>query len=447
VTERLPSIVIVHGHDLGRHVGPYGRGAPTPAVDRFASSAVTFERAFAPAPQCSPSRASLITGKYPTKSGMMGLAHLDWHLNDHREALPHRLRELGYATLLVGEQHEATEGELLGYERCIGTRWPQLAREVAPAFVAALDGLDPNRPFFASVGFFEAHRPFDHPGYVDDDPATVPLPPYLPDTPAVRRDVAAFQGRVRGFDEGVGQVLAALEARGRDADTIVVVTTDHGIAFPRAKGTLFDAGLETGLLIRWPGITRPGARSDALLLNLDLYPTLLRAAGGEPDPSVDGVDFRPLLGGEATSVRDHIYAQLHWHDAYVPMRALRTERHKLIVDFSGRDTPYYPADVEDSPSGRALRAADATAAGAAAAGRDDRAASGAGGRAAASGGAQPGGEAAGRVALFELAEDPLERRNVRLAASHREIGDALQERLLGWMRETRDPLLADEVGS
>ena len=415
MTERPPSFVIVHGHDLGRHLGPYGRGAPTPAVDRFARSAVTFERAFAPAPQCSPSRASLITGKYPTKSGMMGLAHLDWRLFDHREALPHRLRELGYQTLLVGEQHEASEGELLGYDRCVGTRWPQLAREVAPAFGEALDGLDGDRPFFASVGFFEAHRPFDHPGYVDDDPGAVPLPPYLPDTPEVRRDIAAFHGRVRGFDEGVGQVLAALETRGLDASTVVIVTTDHGIAFPRAKGTLYDAGLETGLLIRWPGVTRPGTRCGAMVLNLDLYPTLLRAAGGTPEASVDGIDCLPLLRGEVASVRDHLYAQLHWHDAFVPMRALRTESHKLIVDYSAREAAYYPADVENSPSGQALRAAIT--------------------------------ERPTRVALHALALDPLERRNVRFDDDHRQVGDVLQERLVAWMRETGDPLAAVEVGS
>ncbi len=406
---RPPSFVIVHGHDLGRHLGPYGRGAPTPAIDRFATSALTIERAFAPAPQCSPSRASLITGKYPTKSGMMGLAHLDWRLFDDRDALPHHLRELGYATLLVGEQHEASAGELLGYDRCIGTRWPQLAREVAPAFAEALDTLDPDRPFFASVGFFEAHRPFDHDGYVDDDPARVSVPPYLPDTPAVRRDVAAFHGRVRAFDEGVARVLAALDRRGLRERTVVIVTTDHGIAFPRAKGTLYDAGLETGLLIRWPGVTRPGSRSDAMVLNLDLFPTLLRAAGGQPDGALDGVDLMPLLRGATTAVRDHLYAQLHWHDAFVPMRALRSESHKLILDYSERETPYFPADVEDSASGRALRAC--------------------------------GLELPVRVALHSLADDPLERRNVILDEAHRDIGAAMVERLHAWMHATSDPLL------
>lgn len=413
MTNRPPSIVVVHGHDLGRSMGPYGRGADTPAVERFARTAITFDRAFAPAPQCSPSRASLTTGKYPNKSGMMGLAHLDWKLFDPSDALPAQLRDLGYQTLLVGEQHEATAGELLGYERCVGTRWPQLAREVAPAFAAALDDLDTGRPFFASVGFFEAHRPFDQPGYVDADPAGVTLPTYLPDTPEVRADVAAFHGRVRAFDDGVDMVLEALEARGLFDTTIVVVTTDHGIAFPRAKGTLYDAGLETGLLVRWPGVTTSGGRSEALVVNVDLFTTLLRAAGGTPSADVDGVDLRPLLEGRTATVRDHMFAQLHWHDAFVPMRAIRTDTHKLILDFSGSDRLYFPADVEDSASGRALRATE------------------------------PPPPSA--VALHDLRSDPDERRNVWNDSEQGTLGAVLRERLEAWMSATGDPLLSEEV--
>lgn len=413
MSSRQPNIVIVHGHDLGRTMGPYGRGADTPNVDAFARSAVTFDRAFAPAPQCSPSRASLMTGKYPNGSGMMGLAHLDWSLNDPRGALPHLLQGLGYQTLLVGEQHEATSGELLGYQRCLGTKWPQVASRVAPEFAQALDELDLQRPFFASVGFFEAHRPFDQAGYTDPSPELVEVPPYLPDTPEVRADLAAFHGRVRGFDVGVGAVLAALEARGLADETIVVVTTDHGVAFPRAKGTLYDAGLETGLLVRWPGITEPGTRCDALVANIDLFATLLHAAGGALPEAVDGIDLRPLLEGRVPAVRDHFFAQLHWHDAYVPMRAIRTDTHKLIVDFSDRDELYLPKDVEESASGRALRAAS------------------------------PQPTTTARFALHDLAADPLERRNVWDDRDASALGRELRHRLEQWMLESRDPLVSE----
>lgn len=395
-------------------MGPYGRGAPTPSVDAFAETALCFDRAFAPAPQCSPSRASLTTGKMPTKSGMMGLAHMDWSLHEPEEALPRRLRELGYRTLLAGEQHEATDAAILGYDVRVATEWPQRADVVAPAFDEALAGLEPDAPFFASVGFFEAHRPFDHPGYRDDEPGAVPVPPYLPDTPEVREDLAAFHGRVRAFDEGVGAVLATLERRGLADSTIVVVTTDHGIAFPRAKGTLFDPGLEIGLLVRWPGVTTPGARSDAMVMNMDLYPTLLKAAGGEPAEDVDGLDLRALMAGRRESVRDRLVAQLHWHDAFVPMRALRTERHKLILDFSGRDTEYFPADVEESLSGRAARA-------------------------------QGAGTAPAELALYDLVRDPSERVDVSSEPENRSLVAEMREELLAWMRRTNDPILGEET--
>lgn len=410
-----PSILIVHGHDLGRHMAPYGREAPSPCVEAFARTAATFQRAFAPSPQCSPSRAAMITGKVPNKSGMMGLAHLDWRLREPRDALPHKLRPLGYQTLLVGEQHEASDGELLGYERVEGTEWPQRARDVAPRFGQLLPQLDPDRPFFASVGFFEAHRPFDHPGYRDDDPEAVAVPAYLPDTPEVRAELAAFHGRVRAFDEGVGTVLEALDRHGLAQSTIVVVTTDHGIAFPRAKGTLFDAGLEIGLLVRWPGVTRPGSRIDGLTLNLDLFPTLLGAAGGSADPDVDGLDLRPLLQGRTGKVRDRFAAQLHWHDAYVPMRALRTETHKLILDFSARDDLYLPADVEDSPSGGAVRAL--------------------------------GPVAPREVSLYDLERDPLEQQDLSSEPQQRERVVALRDELFAWMRSTSDPLLDHAEGA
>lgn len=409
-----PSVVIIHGHDLGRHMGPYGRGAPTPHVDAFARTALRFDRAFAPAPQCSPSRACLISGKMPSKSGMMGLAHLDWSLHHPQEALPHRLHQLGYQTLLAGEQHEASDGATLGYRTTVAEEWPQRADRVAPAFDEALGDLDPGRPFFASVGFFEAHRPFDQPGYQDDDPGDVTVPPYLPDTPEVRAELAAFHGRVRAFDEGVGAVLDSLEKRGVGDSTIVIVTTDHGIAFPRAKGTLFDPGLEIGLLVRWPAVTAAGARSDAMVLNMDLFPTLLSAAGGTPAADVDGIDLRPLLAGAVDGVRDRFVAQLHWHDAYVPMRALRTDTHKLILDFSDRDTAYFPADVEDSPSGRAARAAGDL-------GRP------------------------GDVALYDLTDDPHERRDLSDHPEGRAVAAELREELLAWMRDTNDPVLQEEA--
>lgn len=406
-----PNIVIVHAHDLGRHLGCYGRPVATPAIDRLAAEGARFENHFCPAPQCSPSRASMATGRYPHNNGMLGLAHLDWQLDDPGKALPWKLKELGYATYLFGEQHEATSSDLLGYDHAIGTEWPQLARELGPQFASRLAELDRSSPFFASIGFFEAHRPFDHPGYVDDDPDDVEVPPYLPDTPEVRLDIAGLHGRVKAVDEGLRTVVEALDAHGLRDDTLLIFTADHGIAFPRAKGTLYDPGLEVALLLRWPGVVPPWTSVRDLLCNVDLFPTLLEIAGGELGEDLDGQSFLPRLRGEPYQSRDHFMCEMTWHDRYAPVRGIRTQRWKYIRHFQDRDGVFLPADVEDSPSGRAYREL-------------------------------PEQEPT-REELYDLIADPHELTNLAGDPPHRPTTAELRRRVEEWMRDTNDPLLED----
>jgi N-sulfoglucosamine sulfohydrolase len=412
-----PNIVLIHGHDIGRYLGAYGRRVETPHLEALAETGVRFTSYFCPAPQCSPSRASMMTGRYPHNNGMMGLAHLDWALHDPKEALPHRLKALGYETYLFGEQHEASSGEILGYDRSFGTKWPQLAREVAPAFANYLENL--GQPFFASVGFFEAHRPFDHPGpvperrsslrvYKDDKPEEVEVLPYLPDTAEVRKDIAALNGRVKAADEGVGMVIRALEDRGLRENTVVIFTTDHGVAFPRAKGTLYDAGLEVAFIASWPGHFASGEDKDELLCNIDLAATLLELLGANIPETLDGRSFLSLLKGEAGEVRDHFFCEMTWHDRYNPVRGVRTNRWKYIRHYSAEPEVYLPADVKESPSGREVL--------------------------------QRGTGALAREELYDLASDPLELDNLIDDETYADVADALSRRVSRWMEETSDPL-------
>lgn len=406
-----PNIVLVHGHDIGRYLGPYGHRVETPVLDRLAAEGLRFDQYFCPAPQCSPSRASMITGRYPHNSGMMGLAHLDWHLNDPADALPYRLKGLGYDSYLFGEQHEASSGEILGYDHAFGTKWPQLAREVAPEFARHLESMDSGKPFFASIGFFEAHRPFDHPGYADDAPDEVAVLPYLPDTPAIRQDIAALNGRIKAVDEGVGVVLEALEKHGRHENTLLIFTTDHGLAFPRAKGTLYDAGLEVAFLVHWPGVIASGEPRQELLCNVDLVPTLLELLGADPVPGLDGRSFLPLLEGRAFEPRDHFMCEMTWHDRFAPVRGIRTKRWKYIRHYRPEPAMYMPADVQESPSGQEVLAH----------GSDPR----------------PEEE------LYDLEADPLERTNLIDQASQATVAADLRHRVGRWMQETNDPLLKE----
>jgi N-sulfoglucosamine sulfohydrolase len=404
-----PNIVLIHGHDLGRYLGTYGRPVATPHLDRLASEGLRFDRYFCPAPQCSPSRASMMTGLYPSNNGMLGLAHLGWSLHRPELALPKQLTENGYRTLLFGEQHEAEESAQLGYQASRATAWPQLASVVARAFADDLPGLPRDRPFFASIGFFEAHRPFDHPGYEDDLPDDIPVPPYLPDDQAVRADLGALHGRVRALDEGVGTVLRALHDAGLAQDTLVIFTTDHGLALPRAKGTLYDSGLEAAFVARWPGSIRPGESRRELLCNVDLAPTLLEVAGIDPADGLDGVSFLPLLRGEAARVRDHFFCQMTWHDRYAPMRGIRTERWKYIRHFGPRSRLYLPGDVEESPSGREFRRREPA-------------------------------RSLPEEELYDMREDPHELVDLGDDQRFAGITAELRERLESWTRESGDPL-------
>jgi N-sulfoglucosamine sulfohydrolase len=388
-----PNVVYLHSHDTGRHVQPYGHGVETPNIQRLAEQGLLFRQAFAAAPVCSPSRAALLTGEYPHNSGMLGLAHRGFRLHDYGRHLANALRAGGYVTALAGMQHEAADASEIGYDRVLDLASTRV-RDVAPAAAALLrEGLP--EPFFLSVGFFETHREFPEPG-----DARFALPPAnLPDTPATRRDMAAFQASAALLDEGVGTVLEAV-----GENTLVILTTDHGLPFPGAKATLTDRGL--GVLLILHGLGLHGV-SDALVSQIDVYPTVLQLAGVETPPWARG---RSLLQGEG---HDAIFGELTFHAAYEPQRAIRTRRHKYIRRYDG-GMPVL-ANIDDGPSKDLLVEQ----------GLAER--------------VQPAEQ------LYDLLFDPGEEVNLAGDPAHAAVVAGLRSRLEAWMAETGDPLLAGPV--
>src|SRR5258708_5746192 len=245
-----PNILYIHSHDTGRYVQPYGHAIPTPNIQRLAEQGVLFRQAFCGAPTCSPSRASLLTGQYAHCTGMLGLAHRGFSLNDYNQHLLHTLRKEGYHSALIGEEHLSKDRNVIGYDHVLKIEGFQ-SKIVAPAAIEMLsNGLA--QPFFLSVGFFETHREFMKPSSPwDAKYASSPAP--LPNTPETRRDMGAFKASAWDLDWGVGEVLDALNARGLADNTLVICTTDHGIAFPRMKGYLTDHGIGVVLILRGPG--------------------------------------------------------------------------------------------------------------------------------------------------------------------------------------------------
>src|SRR3954449_9299612 len=307
-----PNILYIHSHDTGRYVQPYGFQVPTPNIQLLADQGVLFREAFCAAPTCSGSRASLLTGQYCHNNGMLGLAHRGWSLNDYGEHLIHALRPAGYQSVLIGEQHISEDPEVIGYDEVIEVE-SHRATDVAPITNETL-ALAPE-PFFLSVGFFETHRQFSVPTSVRDTLYSLP-PPNLPDTPRTRQDMAAFKASARSLDQGIGAVLNGLYECGLAERTLIICTTDHGLAFPGAKATLFDRGLGVMLLMRGPGGFTGGKVFNTMVTHLDVYPTICDLAGIEHPPWLQGVSLLPLVRSETDRLHDEIFAEMTFHAAY-----------------------------------------------------------------------------------------------------------------------------------
>ena len=408
-----PNVLFVILHDLGTQLGSYGDPSlRTTNLDALADSAVRFENYFCTTPLCSPSRGSIMTGRHPHVNGLNGLTHRGFSLNPAERCLPQILSQAGYQTLLFGFQHEASEPARLGYQWVSDRKRPHRCRLVTPLAVEFLReraSSAPEKPFFAMVGYSEVHRPFASEHYTPAEPAQVHVPPYMPDTPEVRQDLAEFHGIIHAADACVGELLGTLERTGLAENTLLIFTTDHGIAFPRAKSTLYDPGIRTACIMRWPAGFAGGRAPGELLSNVDLLPTILEAAGVEVPDQVEGRSFLPLLRGENYQPREHIFAEKTHHDIYDPMRAIRTRRYKYIRSYERRPWLPLPSDIARSLSARSLP--------------------------------QKYRQPRDPEELYDLQEDPLEMNNLIGDPRHGDIHRQLAQELTHWQQETHDPIL------
>lgn len=298
-----PNILYLNSHDTGRYVQPYGHAVRTPHLQQLAEEGVLFRQAFSMAPTCSPSRAALLTGQAPHSAGMLGLAHRGWALHDPRQVLLHTLREAGYRSYLAGRQHLTHLGPEEDW-RCLGFDARLGQEEVAPTceFLRSR----PAEPFYLEVGFQFTHRDFDLPRDPQDDPRYTLPPPCLPDLPETREDFAHFATEVAELDRRIGQVLGALAKSGLADNTLVICTTDHGIAFPLMKCDLTDHGIGVMLMLRGPGGFSGGKVVDGLVSHVDVFPTLCELLGLARPPWLQGVSFLPLVRGETDQVRSEV---------------------------------------------------------------------------------------------------------------------------------------------
>ena len=427
----VPNVVIYASHDTGRHIGPYGvETVQTPSADEFAKGGVVFQNSYCVAPTCSASRAALFTGRYPHAAGVNGLARAStgFTLNQESLHLASRLRSKGYATALFGQAHEAVGAgsppahlEKLGFDHTQhGYRG---ARVLAGELAEWLSGHDTTTPFYAQVCPGETHREFRLDGAEPDKSCGITVPPYLVDSEPLRDDLSWFQGSIKKWDDGLGHVLSVLNDHNLAEQTIVIVTTDHGIPYPRAKASLYDAGIEIMLMISYPQLRKEGERVEHIVSNVDVVPTVLDAVGIEPDPRIQGRSFWPLLTGGEYQPRQAVFSERTFHASYDPMRCARTSRYKYIRNFEAV-TPdwFFSEGFERHTSIRGVRDSDAII-------KAMRSKS------------RPAEE------LYDLQADPTEMHNLAGDPEFETTRKELSGSLHGWMVETEDPLLRGSIGS
>lgn len=410
-TSPPPNILYLHSHDTGRYLEPYGFGVPAPNLTKLASEGVLFRQVFTAAPTCSPSRAALLTGQSPHASGMTGLAHRGFRLNDYKQHILYPLRSAGYRSILAGVQHIAVDRGAIGYDEVFRPRSDRAA-DVTPLAEKFLRSR-PKGPFFLDCGFHETHRKFHEPGPAENSNLCQPAAIH-PDTPATRQDMAAFHASARVLDTAAGEILRALEDSGLAANTLVISTTDHGIPFPGMKCNLTGHGTGISLIMRGPGGFSGGKTCDALISNIDLYPTLCELAGTGCPAWASGRSLLPLIRGEKQEINDYVFSEVSYHAAYEPKRAVRSKRWNYIRRFDQRGKPCLP-NCDDGPT-KSVWLDNGW--------RNQKVA---------------------REDLFDLILDPAERCNLAGDPRLRTVLDEMRARLDDWMRETKDPLLNGPV--
>lgn len=411
-----PNILYLHCHDAGRYIQPFGYKVQTPHLQELAEGGVLFRQAHCANPTCSPSRASLLSGQAAHSAGMLGLAHRGWVMRDYSETMMSVLQKEGYHTVLAGQQHIANppfaDQADAGYDEVLNTAGDFYS---PPTYAERFLARRPDKPFFLDVGFFAPHRQggpigdFPRLQKAKDERYVMP-PPTLPDTPETRRDFALYASSVEDMDQSMGRALRALEDYGLAENTLVICTTDHGLAFPHMKCRLTDHGTGVFLIMRGPKGFTGGKVVDAMASHVDVFPTVCDILGMDHPDWLQGESLCPLVSGEKESVHDELFTEVNYHAAREPMRAVRTERYKYIRRVESYPTTVYP-NTDNSISKLYLHDR---------AWKDRK---------------EPVEQ------LYDLVYDPQETNNLAEDPGFRPVKEDLKKRLDCWMESTNDPLL------
>lgn len=340
-----PNFVIFVADDMAwNDCGAYGNPAVrTPNIDRLAKQGMRFDRALLTCSSCSPSRCSMLTGRYPHNTGA-GELHLP--LPEDQVLLTTPLRKAGYWTAAIGKWHLGKSAESQ-----VDQVTPSRPETMDQAWVSALKQRPMDKPFFLWAAHSDPHRGYRK-GAVDPphDPQRVVVPPFFPDTKSVRNDLALYYDEVCRFDRHIGVVLDELDRQGIAEDTFVLVISDNGRPFPHCKTRVTLPGVGTPFVVRFPKRVKAGSTSDRVISTLDVAPTILELAGLEPLASFQGQTFAPALDDPNYEVREFAFAEHNWHDYMAFERAVHSRRYCYVRNWLPDVPGTPPADAVNSPT-------------------------------------------------------------------------------------------------
>ncbi|CAN5392432.1 sulfatase [soil metagenome] len=347
-----PNIVVMIADDMGwEDSSPYGNaGVHTPNLARLAKSGMRFDKAFLVCSSCSPSRCSMITGRFPHAHGA---ERLHAQLPATQVTIAEKLREAGYWAGAAGKWHlgKPTEAK---FDKLM------IDKENGPSgcenWLPLLRARPKDKPFFAWLAAIDPHRPYSNNAVSRHSPADVIVPPYLPNVPEVRSELALYYDEISRLDSYVGEVLDELKIQGIEQNTFVLFLSDNGRPFPRCKTTVYDSGVRTPFLVRWPaGGVKPGSVCEHLVSSVDLAPTFAEIAGIPNSPTFQGKSFSPLLSDPSKPTREYIYAEQNWHDYTARERSVRSADFLYIRNIWNDLPGTPPADAVKGDAFQAMR--------------------------------------------------------------------------------------------
>ncbi|TWT71405.1 sulfatase family protein [Crateriforma conspicua] len=361
------NILLITADDLGPQLSCYGDSiAKTPEIDDLAKHSVQFQTAYVSQASCSPSRSTMLTGLYPHGNGHYGLANANVGFQLHPElrdnVLPNVLKRAGYRTGVIGKLHVNPEDSFqfdMRQRDGFGNRLVRKQLQYAKEFVSQSDG----QPWFLMFNLFDPHvarerlangnrGPQYFPDQVEGLPESVltaqdvpPWPWQQMDSRAQRTKIAGYYNCVHRIDAAIGMLRQMLQKSGHWDDTLIIFLGDLGPPFARGKTSCYEAGLRVPFLARWPGVSEPHV-SNRLVGSVDIYPTILDAAGVEMNSPLHGRSLRPVLvQSELVDWRDTVVAEFHYHGGspFFLRRAITDGRFKLIHNLRSGEVTASPS--------------------------------------------------------------------------------------------------------